>query len=146
MTQRARPQEKVDRAPVSAWAVGLALFAAVMMIMAGVFGAIAGFVAILENDLYLIRGDYAFKWDVTTWGWIHLVLGLVVVAAGVAVFTGQAWARAVGMALAVLSAIANFMFLPYYPVWSMVIIALDVAVIWGLAKYSHRAASGGTWD
>lgn len=146
MTQRARPQEKVDRAPVSAWAVGFALFAAVMMIMAGVFGAIAGFVAILENDLYLIRGDYAFKWDVTTWGWIHLVLGLMVAAAGVAVFTGQAWARAVGMALAVLSAIANFMFLPYYPVWSMLIIALDVAVIWGLAKYSQRAASGGTWD
>ncbi|MFI0370137.1 hypothetical protein ACH35V_19890 [Actinomadura sp. 1N219] len=144
MTQRAHPQVDAGRGPVSGWAVGLAVFAGCMMIMAGLFGAITGIAAIVDDDLYVIRGDYVFEWDVTAWGWIHLVLGIIVIAAGIAVFTGRAWARVVGIALAVLSAVANFMFLPYYPVWSIVIIALDVAVIWALARYSRQAAAE-TW-
>lgn len=144
MTQRMHPQINADRPPVSGWAVGFAVFAGCMMIMAGLFGAITGIAAIINDDLYVIRGDYVFKWDVTAWGWIHLVLGIIVVAAGIAVLTGRTWARVVGMTLAVLSAIANFVFLPYYPVWAIVIIALDVAVIWSLARYSRQAAID-TW-
>ncbi|MFI0406730.1 hypothetical protein [Actinomadura sp. 3N508] len=145
MTQKAHPQADAGRAPVSGWAVGLAVFAGCMMIMAGLFGAIAGIAAIVDDDLYMIRGDYVFKWDVTAWGWIHLGIGLLVIAAGIGVLGGRTWARIVGIALAVLSAVSNFIFLPYYPLWSIVIIALDVAVIWALAKYSRQAAAG-SWS
>ncbi|SFO19589.1 DUF7144 family membrane protein [Actinomadura madurae] len=144
MTQGVHSPVGGGRAPVSGWAVGFAVFAGCMMIMVGLFGAIVGIAAIVDDDLYVVRGDYVFTWDLTAWGWIHLVLGIIVVAAGAAVFTGRAWARALGIVLAVLSAIANFIFLPYYPVWSIVIIALDIAVIWSLARYSRQAAAE-TW-
>ncbi|MFI0405562.1 hypothetical protein [Actinomadura sp. 3N508] len=144
MTQKVHSQVDAGRGSVSGWAVGLAVFAGCMMIMGGLFGAIAGIAAIVDDDLYVIRGDYVFKWDVTAWGWLHLLLGIIVIAAGIAVLAGRTWARVVGIALAVLSAVANFMFLPYYPVWSIVIIALDIAVIWALARYSRQAAAE-TW-
>jgi E3 ubiquitin-protein ligase DOA10 len=125
---------------LSGWTVGFALFAAMMMMMTGVWGAIVGFAAILENDFYTVRGDYVFKFDVTTWGWIHLVVGVVVAVAGAFVFTGRTWARVVGIAAATVSAVVSFMFIPYYPIWSLLVIALDVAAIWALALYSRQAA------
>ncbi|WP_067451948.1 DUF7144 family membrane protein [Actinomadura macra] len=131
-----RGSSKTTAQPVSRAAMGFSIFAGCVMILAGTFGALLGIAAISNDDLYVVRGDYIFKWDVSTWGWAHLILGIVVAVAGFAVFTGQVWARVIGIILAVASAIANFMFLPYYPVWSIVIIALDVAVIWGLVKYS----------
>ncbi|QXJ26600.1 hypothetical protein AGRA3207_003692 [Actinomadura graeca] len=135
-----RESSRTGARPVSRAAMGFSVFAGSMMILAGTFGALLGIAAISNDDLYVVRGDYIFKWDVSTWGWAHLILGIVVAVAGFAVFTGQLWARAIGIVLAVASAIANFMFLPYYPVWSIVIIALDVAVIWGLVKYSPSSA------
>jgi hypothetical protein len=119
----------------SGWAVGFVLFAAIMMIMAGVFQAFAGLVAIFEDEFFVATRNYIFQLDATSWGWIHLLLGVVVALAGWAVLSGQTWARVVGITLAVLSAIANFLFIPYYPVWSLLIIAIDVAVIWALAAH-----------
>lgn len=110
------------------------------MVMIGVFSAIAGISAIVRDDIYVFRGDYVFRWDVSGWGWIHLALGVLIFLAGLGVFSGRTWARAVGIALAVLSAIANFLFLPYYPIWTLLIILLDVLVIWALAMYNRRAA------
>jgi len=108
--------------------------------MIGIFQAIAGFAAILENDFYVVGRNYAFEIDVTAWGWIHLVLGIVVFIAGWGVLVGRTWARVVGITLAVLCAIANFLFIPYYPVWSLLIIALSVFVIYALAVYGTREA------
>ena len=125
----------------SAWATGLALFAGLMMIMIGSFQAIIGFAAILEDEFYVVTPNYAFEVDATTWGWIHLLLGIVLVLAGLGAIAGQLWARVVGITLAVLSAIANFFFIPYYPLWSIVIIALDVFVIWALSVYGRQAAA-----
>jgi hypothetical protein len=122
----------------SGWAVGFALFAAVMMIMAGSWQALAGLVAIFQNEFYVQTRNYVFQLDATTWGWIHLVVGVVVGLAGLALLAGQTWARVVGIVLAVLSAIANFLFIPYYPFWSMLIIALDVLVIWALAAHGRE--------
>lgn len=119
----------------SGWAMGLILFAAVMMMMAGVFQAFAGLVAIFENEFYVATRDYVFQLDATTWGWIHLLVGVVMGLAGWGVLSGQTWARVVGITLAVLSAITNFLFIPYYPVWSLLIIAVDVLVIWALAAH-----------
>jgi hypothetical protein len=119
----------------SGWAVGLILFAAIMMIMTGVFQALEGLVAIFENEFYVATRNYLFQFDATTWGWIHLVIGLLVALAGWGLLSGRTWARAAAITLAVLSAIANFLFIPYYPFWSLLIIALNVFVIWAVAAH-----------
>jgi hypothetical protein len=119
----------------SGWAVGLILFAAIMMIMTGVFQALEGLIAIFENEFYVATRNYLFQFDATTWGWIHLVVGLLVAFAGWGLLSGRTWARATAIALALLSAIANFLFIPYYPFWSLLIIALDVFVIWAIAAH-----------
>ncbi|HWN21820.1 MAG TPA: hypothetical protein VNP93_07585 [Gaiellaceae bacterium] len=124
----------------SGWAVGFVVFAAVMMMLAGGFQVIAGLAAIFEDEFFVVGANYVFDLDVTAWGWIHLILGVIVFAAGAGVLQGATWARVVGITLASLSAFANFFFIPYYPVWSIVIIALDVAVIWALSVYGRRAA------
>jgi hypothetical protein len=126
------------RDDTSGWAVGFGLFAAVMMLMAGSFQAITGLVAIFENEFYVVTRNYFFEVDATAWGWIHLLVGVVIGLAGVGLLSGQTWARVVGIVLAVLSAIANFLFIPYYPIWSMLIIALDVFVIWALAVHGRE--------
>lgn len=138
-TQTPAPGTRAEE-PVSGWAIGLMLFAGVMMIMAGLFGIVTGMAALIENNFFVIGREYVFEFDVTTWGWIHLLVGIVIAVAGFFVFSGQPWARGVGIACAALNALINFMFLPYYPVWSILIIALDVAVIWALAVYSRRTA------
>jgi hypothetical protein len=121
-------------------ASGLALFAGTLMIIAGVFHAVSGLVALFQNELYVVGVNYVFSFDVTTWGWIHLIVGALVAAAGVTVLRGGLWGRVVGIGLAVLSMIANFLFIPYYPIWSLLIIALDVFVIWALCSYDREAA------
>jgi hypothetical protein len=123
------------------WAVGFIVFAAVMMMMTGVFQALAGLVAIFENEFYVAARNYLFEFDVTAWGWIHLILGVIVALAGFGLLSGATWARVVGITLAVLSAIANFLFIPYYPFWSLLIIALNVFVIWALAVHGGKVAT-----
>jgi hypothetical protein len=122
----------------SGWAVGLILFAAIMMIMVGIFQALQGLIAIFENEFYVATRNYLFQFDATTWGWIHLVVGLIVAFAGWGLLSGQTWARIVGITLAALSATANFLFIPYYPVWSLLIIAVDVFVIWALTAHGRE--------
>lgn len=125
------------RATPPGWATGFIVFAAVIMMMTGVFQALEGLAAIFENQFYVTTPNYLYEVDVTAWGWIHLIGGVVVGLAGVAVLSGATWARVVGISVAVLSAIANFVFIPYYPLWSLLIIALDVAVIWALAVHGR---------
>jgi hypothetical protein len=124
----------------SGWASGFVLFAALMMIMAGIWQALAGLIALFENEFYVATRNYLFEFDATTWGWIHLLVGVIVGLAGLGLLAGQTWARVVGITLAVLSAIANFLFIPYYPFWSMLIIALDIFVIWALAAHGRVLA------
>jgi hypothetical protein len=119
----------------TSWAVGFILFAAIMMLMSGVFQALTGLVAIFENEFYVQTRNYLFQFDATTWGWIHLLIGLVVAFGGWGLLSGRTWARALAITLAVLSAIANFAFIPYYPFWSLLIIVLDVVVIWAIAAH-----------
>jgi hypothetical protein len=130
------------REPVSGWTVGFAYFAGAMMILIGIFHAIGGLAAIFEDELFLVGRNYAFDLDVTAWGWIHLIGGLIVIAAGIGVYSGAPWARTVGVIIAGLSAIANFFYIPYYPVWSVLIIALDIIVILALLAFTREAARG----
>ena len=125
----------------SGTAVGFILFAAIMMLMVGVFQALQGLVAIFENEFYVSTRNYLFQFDATSWGWIHLLIGLLVAFAGWGLLSGRTWARAVAITLAVLSAIANFAFIPYYPFWSITVIALDIFVIWALAAHGGDVAT-----
>ena len=124
-------------APRSQFAVGLTLFAAVMMMMVGAFQALQGIVALFNDTLFVAGEQWLFKFDITAWGWIHLVVGVGVAVAGIFVLQGAVWARTVGVAVAALSAVLNFMWLPYYPVWSILIIAVDVLVIWALTAHGR---------
>ena len=124
----------------SGWATGFIVFAGVMMIMAGGFQSVAGLAALFEDGFYLSTPNYLLEFDTTTWGWIHLLMGVVVLLAGIAVLNGQVWGRTVGVILAVLSAMVNFAFIPYYPFWSMLIIAVDIFVIWALTAHGRDIA------
>jgi hypothetical protein len=130
-----------SRRQTSGAAVGFILFAAIMMIMSGVFQALQGLIAIFENEFYVATRNYTFQFDATTWGWIHLLIGLVVAFAGWGLLSGRTWARAAAITLAVLSAIANFLFIPYYPFWSLLIITLDIFVIWAVAAHGREVAA-----
>ena len=125
----------------SGWAIGFVVFAAVMMVLVGTFQVIAGIAAIFEDEFFVVGPNYVYDVDVTAWGWIHLLLGLTLVLAGFGALKGATWARVVGITLASLSAISNFFFIPYYPVWSIVIIAADVLVIWALSVYGRKESA-----
>jgi hypothetical protein len=119
---------------------GMTSFAGIMLIITGVFNAIEGLVALFRNEVYVAGREYVFAFDLTAWGWTHLILGAVVAAAGFGVMSGQVWGRSVGVGLAVLSMLANFLFIPYYPVWSLLIITLDFFVIWALIAYRRDSS------
>ncbi|WP_338897115.1 hypothetical protein WBG99_16990 [Streptomyces sp. TG1A-60] len=119
--------------PGSSWALGGMVFAGVLMMVIGVMGILNGIAGIATDDVYTNIGDYVFEFSLTAWGWIHLVIGLAVLTVGWGVLQGRDWARAMGIALASLFAIAYFMFLPYAPVWSTICIAIAVFVMWSLA-------------
>ncbi len=131
--QHAAPRE------VSPWATGLAGLASVIMITLGSLHAIVGLVGLLNDEFFVRLSGYTFRLDVTEWGWIHLIGGAIIGAAGIGILSGRFWARAVGIAVAVLSAVVNFLWLPYYPVWSIILIGLAVMVVWALTRYDPAA-------
>ncbi|HEY3071353.1 MAG TPA: hypothetical protein VGJ46_00920 [Candidatus Limnocylindrales bacterium] len=118
----------------SRWALGGLIFAGTILVIAGTFQALAGLAALLNGTFYVVSDNYAFRVDVTTWGWFHLVLGVVMVAGGAALFAGRSWAGVLAIVVAVVSAIANFLFIPYYPFWSLLVIGLDFWVIWSVTR------------
>jgi hypothetical protein len=123
-----------SRANDSTWAGGVSVFAASMMLVVGAFQFFEGLVAVANDTFYVKTPNYVLQLDTTQWGWIHMILGALVVLAGVFIFTGNIVARSVGILIAGLSALANFFWLPYYPLWSIIIIAIDVFVIWALCS------------
>ncbi|MCX5556035.1 hypothetical protein [Streptomyces sp. NBC_00038] len=114
------------------WAEGLTVFAAVMLMIAGVLDILRGVMAIAEDDVFVATRNYVFEFDLTSWGWIHLVLGALAVIVSFGLFQASLWARVAGVAIAGLIIIANFLSLPYSPVWSIVMIAFSGFIIWAL--------------
>jgi hypothetical protein len=119
---------------VSNWALGAIAFAATIMTMIGVFQVITGLAAIFNDNFFVVTRNYTFDLDVTAWGWIQLIVGTIAVAVGFGLYTRATWAGVAAIVIAFLSALANFFFIPYYPVWALVVIALDVWLIWALTR------------
>ncbi|MET9112416.1 DUF7144 family membrane protein [Streptomyces zhihengii] len=114
------------------WASGLTVFGAVMLMLVGVLDIFRGIMAIAEDDVFVTTPNYVFQFDLTGWGWVHLFLGIAAVLVGVGLFSASLWARIAGVVIAGFVIIANFLSLPYYPVWSVVMIAISGFVIWAL--------------
>jgi hypothetical protein len=134
----AAPRRSMETSEVTGW-VGWIVFAGTIMLLIGTFHAIQGLVALFDDGYYVVRPNgLVVSVDYTGWGWAHLIGGIIVFAAGLGLFTGRTWARAVAVVLAVLSAILNFAFIAAYPVWSMTVIALDVFVIYALTAHGSE--------
>lgn len=130
-SRAAKPQETEP----TLW-VGWIVFGSMMMIMLGAFHMVQGFVALFQSEYFLVGPNgLTVSVDYTAWGWTHLILGAVVLATGIAVLYGQMWARVTGIAIAMASALVNLAFLAAYPIWSMMMIAFDVLVIWALTVH-----------
>jgi hypothetical protein len=121
----------------SGWAIGWTTFAALMMMLIGFWHAMAGFIAIIDDGFYAAGREYVFRFNTTTWGWIHLIVGIIVLLAGVGLFRSAVWARTIGVIMAAVSGIIGFAWLPYFPVWGVIFIASAVAVIWALTAHGR---------
>lgn len=127
-------EPQYTRQEPSGWALSGVVFAASILTMIGVFQVIAGLVAILDDEFFVVARNYTFDLDTSAWGWIHLLLGVLLVVTGFGLFSRQTWAGVTAILLAMLTAIENFFFIPYYPFWSILVIALAVWVIWALTR------------
>ena len=125
----------------SGWAVGWTMFASTMMILIGTFHVIAGIGGIAEDDIFVETPNYLLQFDITTWGWIHLLLGLIVGFAGFGLFSGAVWARTVGVLLAGLSTVAGFAWMPWYPLWGIIFVVSGISVIWALTAHGRDIAA-----
>lgn len=133
------PRQRGQAAPEPTGWVGWLFFAGVIMILGGIFQAIAGLVAIFNEAYYLVPSTgLVVGVNYTAWGWVHLAVGVLVLLAGFGVLTGQTWARVVGVILAGISAILNVAFLAAYPLWAVIVIALDVVVIYALCVHGRE--------
>jgi hypothetical protein len=126
---------------IGKWAIGITFFAAIVMLLAGTAQFFTGLSAVLGNVPYAFTtGNQLFEFSLAAWGWIHLVVGLAVGAAGAALLAGQRWARAVAIIFLLFSVISNFLFIPQNPFWTLSVIALDVLVIWALTAHPRDAS------
>ncbi len=126
----------------SGWAVGLTALAGFLMLMLGSWWIIAGFVGIVNDDFFVVTQEWIFEFSTTSWGWTHLILGIVVLLAGFGLFTGAVWARSVGVILAVISGLVAFAWLPWYPVWAILFVTLSVFTVWALTAHGRDIAMG----
>ncbi len=125
----------------SGWA-GWVVFAGAMLILVGIFQVIQGLVAVFDDGFYLVRpSGLVVNVNYTTWGWVHIIVGCIVAAAGVGVLDGRIWARVIGVGVAFVSALISLGFLSAYPIWAILMIALAVVVIMALTVHGSAIRS-----
>lgn len=138
-----------DRTPTShnsgggtkqGFAAGTTIAAAIILMTVGVLQIFQGISALADDNFFVVGPEYVYQFDLTAWGWIHLIIGIVVVLVGLGLLTGATWARVSAIIIAALSIIANFLWIPWYPLWSILIIALDVVVIWAVSTWDTEKA------
>jgi len=124
----------------SGWLSGGVTFAGILLLVSGALAVLQGIAAITTDEVYARVDGYIYRINLTGWGWILVIFGAVAIVAGAGILKGFGWARVTGIALAALSIIFQFMFLPYAPLWGLIMIAIDFFVIWALAVYKPDAA------
>lgn len=125
----------------NAWAVGWSAFAGFMMVLLGFGWLMVGLIALADEAYFVVTPEYIFQFDVTTWGWVHLILGIIVLIAGFALFSGAVWARLVGVVVAVVATLTAFAWLPWYPIWAILLIGISIAIIWALTVHGDDLAA-----
>ena len=126
-------RNEIDYSGRGAVADVTATFAAVLLLITALMDVLQGLAAINDPDFFAAGADYAFDFDVTAWGWVHVILGIISVAVAIGIMTRQSWAQVLGMVIAGLAMLTNFAWLPHYPLWAIVIIAINAFVIWALS-------------
>ncbi|WP_458688739.1 DUF7144 family membrane protein [Nocardia tengchongensis] len=121
-------------------AAGTTIGAGILLLVIGVLSILQGISAVASDDLLVVGYDYIYKLNTTGWGWIHIVLGIIEVIVAIGLLRGTTWGRTAALVLAALSIVENFLWIPYYPAWSILIIALDVVVIWAISTYKPAQA------
>lgn len=134
-TTGAHAASTADISTKQAVATGTSIAAAALLLVAGFITLFQGISAAAEDDVFVAGPDYVYELDLTSWGWIHIVFGILLILAGLALMTGATWARIVAIGLAALSIIVNFLWIPWYPLWSILIIAIDIVIIWAIATW-----------
>lgn len=119
-------------------AEGISVTAACMLLILAAVSVLQGISALRSDEIYVAGVEYVYKFDTTTWGWVHVVLGVLALVVGVGLVMGTTWGRYSALGVAALVIVANFLSLPYYPGWSLVIIALSVVVIWALMAWQPQ--------
>ena len=109
------------------------VFGGTVLIIVGLLQFFEGLSAVLKDDVYVTTRDYVYQFDLTTWGWIHLLVGVAALGVGTAVLFGQRWALVAGIIMATLSAVLQFLFIPWQPLWALVLIGINIAVMYALA-------------
>jgi hypothetical protein len=126
-----------EQTRVTGW-VGWIWFAGLILIMLGTFNVIQGFAAVFTDDVFIPTEAGAIVLDVTGWGWVHLIVGLLAILAGLGLFSGATWARVFAVIVVMINAVAQLASLNFHPVWSIIVITLDVLVIWALIVHGSE--------
>lgn len=127
-------RQAIIEGPKAQWAGGLTLFAGVMLFWAGILEFIQGFSALLSDDVFVSAPNSLFAFDLTTWGWVHMLIAVAAMVVGGAVITHRTWGLVAGLVVAGLVAVANFLFVPQSPSWPLAAIGFSVAIIWALSE------------
>ncbi|WP_067897943.1 DUF7144 family membrane protein [Nocardia vaccinii] len=116
-------------------AAGASFGAAILLLTVGLLSLLQGISAAVKDNLFVVGVNYTYEFNITAWGWIHIVLGILLILSALGLMTGATWARVTAIIIAALSLLGNFLWLPYYPLWSILVIALDIVVIWAVATW-----------
>jgi len=135
----AQSQRGIDTHTSSGW-YGWIVFAGTMMIITGAFNVIQSLVALADDEFYVVTPDHLVTFDLTQWGWIHLIMGIILILVGLALFKESMWAVITGIIIVSLNMISQFAFMSAYPVWSIVAIAVDLMVLWALIVHGGESA------
>jgi hypothetical protein len=133
-----RSQVMYDGSAKSSFAYGMTIVGGVMLCLVGVFQILEGIVGLAKDDIYVRGLNYTYEFDVSTWGAIHLIVGLVALGAGIGIVLGETWAYILGIVVACLGALTNFTFIPVYPLWSVIVIGFNVLIVWALSHEIRR--------
>ncbi len=122
----------------SGW-VGWVYFAGILLLIQAFFQALIGFVSFTRSDLFVVAENNALFFDFTAWGWVHLILAIVLLTAGFSVINGGLWGRTIGVIFGIISFFINIAFLPAYPVWLTIAAVLDLIIIYALIVHGREA-------